>query len=138
MGIHACQWLCITYFIFPKKDFYTRSVVLVLSCWNYYINIFTLHKQKNTYFHPSLFYKQTIQTHNDILYRDWTLASSPKKNKVSLQTNLEKNLLNLSYTFILNVNFENLTVGLHILIISFMLAKFQKDQKAIAMSSNKC
>jgi len=36
--------------------------------------------------------------------------------------------------FIWSVNFENLIVGLHILIISFMLAKFQKDQKSIAMS----
>ena len=59
-------------------------------------------------------------------------------NKVFLQTNLEKNLSNLSYIFILSVKFENLTIGLHVLIISFMLAKFQKDQRSIAISSNKC
>ena len=45
-------------------------------------------------------------------------------NAVSLQTNLEKNSTNFLYIFILSVNFENLTVGLHVLIISFILAKF--------------
>ena len=30
-----------------------------------------------------------------------------KKNKVSLQTNLERNPTNSSYIFILSVNFEN-------------------------------
>ena len=50
-----------------------------------------------------------------------------KINKVSLQ-----------YIFILSVKFENLTVRLHVLIISFVLAKFQKDQRSIGMSSNKC
>ena len=59
-------------------------------------------------------------------------------NKVSLQINLERNPSNLSYIFILSVKFENLTVGLHVLIISFMLAKFQEDQRSIAMSLNKC
>ena len=59
-------------------------------------------------------------------------------NKVSLQTSLERNPSNLSYIFILSVKFENLTIGLHVLIISFMLAKFQEDQRSIAMSSNKC
>ena len=60
------------------------------------------------------------------------------ENKVSLQTSLKRNPSNLSYIFILNVKFENLTVGLHVLIISFMLAKFQEDQILIVMSSNKC
>ena len=36
------------------------------------------------------------------------------------------------------MNFENLTVRLHILITSLMLTKFQKNQKSIAMSSSKC
>ena len=36
------------------------------------------------------------------------------------------------------MNFENLTVGLYVLIIPFMLTKFQKDQISIVMSSNKC
>ena len=60
------------------------------------------------------------------------------ENKVSLQTSLKRNPSNLSYIFILNVKFENLTVGLYVLIISFMLAKFQEDQISIVMSSNKC
>ena len=59
-------------------------------------------------------------------------------NKVSLQTSLERNPSNSSYIFILSVNFENLTVELNALIISFMHAKCQEDQKSIAMSSNKC
>ena len=58
------------------------------------------------------------------------------KNKVSLQTSLERNPTN-SYIFILSVNFENLTVEWHALIISFMLIKFQEDQKSIAMSLKK-
>ena len=36
------------------------------------------------------------------------------------------------------MEFENLTVGLNVLIISFILAKFQEDQRSIAMLSNKC
>ena len=50
-----------------------------------------------------------------------------ENNKISLQTNLEKNPSNFSYIFILRVNFENLTVELYILIISFMFAKFQEN-----------
>ena len=51
---------------------------------------------------------------------------------------LERNLTNSSYIFILSVNFENLTVILHVLITFLMLTKFQEDQRSIAMSSNKC
>ena len=58
-------------------------------------------------------------------------------NKVFLQTSLERNPTNSSYIFILSVNFENLTVILHILIKSLMLTKFQENQRSIAMSSNK-
>ena len=47
-------------------------------------------------------------------------------NKVSLQTSLEKSPTNSSYIFILNMNFENLIVELHVLIISFILANFKK------------
>ena len=60
------------------------------------------------------------------------------KNKVSLQTSLKRNSTNLSYIFILSVNFENLTVRLHVLITSLMLTKFQENQRLITMSSNKC
>ena len=59
-------------------------------------------------------------------------------NTTSLQTSLERNPTNLSYIFILSVNFENLTVILHVLITFLMFTKFQKDQRSIAMSSNKC
>ena len=59
-------------------------------------------------------------------------------NKISLQTNLVRNPTNSSYIFILSVNFENLTVRLHVLITSLLLTKFQENQRSIAMSSNKC
>ena len=50
---------------------------------------------------------------------------------------LERNPTNSSYIFILNVNFENLTVRLHVFITSLILTKFQENQKSIAISSNK-
>ena len=59
-------------------------------------------------------------------------------NKVFLQTSLERNPINSSYIFILSVNFENLTVRLHVLITSLMLTKFQENQRSIAMLLNKC
>ena len=59
-------------------------------------------------------------------------------NKVYLQTTLEGNSTNSSCIFLLSENFENLTVELYVLILFFMLAKFQEDQRSIAMSSNKC
>ena len=39
---------------------------------------------------------------------------------------------------LLGVNFENLTVRLHVLIVPSMFEKFQEDQILIAMSSIKC
>ena len=48
--------------------------------------------------------------------------------------NLEKNFSNSSFIFLLDVNFENLTVWLNVLIISSIFAKFQNDKKLIAMS----
>ena len=77
-------------------------------------------------------YKDVI---NDLASWDFSYLL---KNKVSLQTSLEINPSNLSYIFILSVNFENLTIGLQVLIISFALTKFKEDKKLIAMSSNKC
>ena len=59
-------------------------------------------------------------------------------NKVSLQTNLEKNPTNSPYIFILSVNFENLIIRLHVLITSLILTKFKENQISITMSSNKC
>ena len=51
-------------------------------------------------------------------------------NKVSLQISLERNLINSSYIFILSVNFENLTVRLHVLIIlnAYKISKKIKNQ----------
>ena len=60
------------------------------------------------------------------------------KNKISLQPSLERNPTNSSYIFVLNVNFENLTVRLYVLITSLILTKFQENQRLIVMSSNKC
>ena len=48
----------------------------------------------------------------------------PMKQTIFTVKNLERNLSNFSYVFILNMNFENLTIKLYVLIISFMLAKF--------------
>ena len=42
-------------------------------------------------------------------------------NKISLQTSLERNFL------VLDVNFENLIVGLYVLIIFLIFVNFQED-----------
>ena len=59
------------------------------------------------------------------------------KKKKKKKTSLEKNPPNSSYIFLLDANFENLTIELHVLIISSMLVKFQKDQKSITILSTK-
>jgi len=38
---------------------------------------------------------------------------------------------------LLDINFDKFTIGLHILFISFILAKIPQDQRSIAMSSIK-
>ena len=58
-------------------------------------------------------------------------------NKISFKTSLERKPSNLSYIFILSVNFENLTIRLNVLIIFFMFVNFQEDQRSIAMLSKK-
>ena len=40
--------------------------------------------------------------------------------------------------FLLDVNFHKSIIDLYFFLISFVLAKFQKDQRSIAMSSTKC
>ena len=51
--------------------------------------------------------------------------------KVSIQnSNLSK-----FFFFKLCVDFENIIIGLHVLIISFILAKLQEDKKLIDISS---
>ena len=49
---------------------------------------------------------------------------------------LEKNpLIKLSlFIFLLDVNFENLIIGLYVFIIFSILAKFQEDQRSITIS----
>ena len=60
------------------------------------------------------------------------------EENVPFQTSLEKNPSNSSYIFWLDVNFENLTIRLYVLIISFTLAKFQENHKLIAMLPKTC
>ena len=43
-----------------------------------------------------------------------------------------------SIFFLLDVNFEKSTIGLYFLLISFILAKFQEDQRSIAILSIIC
>jgi len=49
-----------------------------------------------------------------------------------------RDFINSSYISILNVNFENLTIRLYVLIIFFIFAKFQEVQRLITISSYKC
>ena len=42
------------------------------------------------------------------------------------------------YMLILSVNFENIIIGLHVIVIFFILAKFQEYQRSITISPNKC
>ena len=63
------------------------------------------------------------------------LAPSPgRKNKVSLQTSLERNFLNFSYLFF-GVNFENLTVEFHILYVFNMHIKFRSNRMLFTIRS---
>ena len=70
-------------------------------------------------------FEETVEKESTFLFRYSYLSM----NKISLQTNLKRNPTNSSYIFILSVNFENLTVRLHVLITSLMLTKFQENQK---------
>ena len=62
---------------------------------------------------------------------------SPLVHENQLETEEQNFSPNSLYIFILSVNFENLTAELYVLIISFMLVKFQEVQRSIAMFSNK-
>ena len=42
-----------------------------------------------------------------------------------------ENSSNFANIFSLNVNFENIIIGLHVLIISYILENFQEDRKSI-------
>ena len=64
----------------------------------------------------------------------WTTKIQPYrcnkllKGKVYLQTNLKKNPSNFSYIFLLNVNFENLIVGMHVLYVLTTYIKFRSNR----------
>ena len=62
--------------------------------------------------------------HQSYLQQRLTQMFQNPVTKAFLQTSLERNFTNSLYIFILSVNFKNLTVKLHVLIIFFMLAKF--------------
>ena len=51
-----------------------------------------------------------------------------KMDMISLQISLERNSSNSSYTFLLNVNFENLTIRLRFLFVYNMHVKFHLNQ----------
>ena len=50
-----------------------------------------------------------------------------KEDYLSLQISSERNSLNLSYIFLLNVNFKNLIVGLHNLYVLNLYVKFRSN-----------
>ena len=97
--------------------------------------------------HPSILrschYIWTIKLREDLMLKNfhvgWAIPINNRKRFLSkvVQTNLNGNSLKSSYIFLLDVNVDNLTVRLHVFIISSMLAKFQKYQKLIIISSNK-
>ena len=50
-----------------------------------------------------------------------------KLENITPQISLEKNFLYSFYIILLDVNFENLIIELHVFIISSILAEFQKN-----------
>ena len=48
-------------------------------------------------------------------------------DKVFVQTSLKRNILISSYIFLLNINFENLTGGLHVFYVLNMHVKFHSN-----------
>ena len=56
-------------------------------------------------------------------------------DKVFVQTSLKKNLLILSYIFLLNVNFENLTDELYVLYVLIVHVKFCSNQMLFTIRS---
>ena len=57
----------------------------------------------------------------------YIVCSYHTKNKVSLQINLNRNSLNLSYISFLGLNFENLTVAFHISYVLSIHIKFRSN-----------
>ena len=57
---------------------------------------------------------------------------------VYLRTSLERNPQTHPISFLFNVNFENIIIGLHVFIIFSILTNFQEYQRSISILSNKC
>ena len=55
-----------------------------------------------------------------------------------LQIDCNLKLQPYSISFLLEMNSDKFTIGLHLILISIMLAKFQEYQRLITMSSIKC
>ena len=56
-------------------------------------------------------------------------------DKASLQTNFERNSLNYTYIFLLNVNFENSIVRLYVLYILNVYVKFRLNRILFTIQS---
>ena len=57
------------------------------------------------------------------------------KDRVSFQINLEINLSNYSYVFLLDVNFKNLMVGLYVIYVLNMHVKFCSNRMLFIFQS---
>ena len=66
----------------------------------------------------------------------WNYSLTP--HTIFVEQSFREKPSNFLYIIKLIVNFENLTVRSHILIILFMFAKFRENQKSIVMLSIKC
>ena len=87
----------------------------------------TSHQKTNPYiiFHNMSYFCLALPFHHGLtIFRFIVWEREREIGQVSLQTSLERNPLNLSYIFLLNMNFENLTIGLYVLYIFNMNVKF--------------
>ena len=57
-------------------------------------------------------------------------------DKVTLRTSLKKNPSNFIYIFLLDINFENLTIRLHVLYILNTHVKFRSNRMLFTRSIN--
>ena len=70
-------------------------------------------------------------------WKYWWLRCGGKWDKVSLQISLKWNLSNSSYILLLDVNFENLIVVLHVLYVLNIHIKFHSNQILFTIQSIK-
>ena len=76
----------------------------------------------------------------EVLNKTWKcqwLRCGGKWDNVSLQTSLEKNPSKSSYILLLNVNFENLIVVLHVLYVLNIYVKFHSNRILFTIQSIK-